>query len=260
MQSTIIIPANGTITLDIPALFFYVKNISITGGQFRLTASAENFEINEVMELGSKISFLPSVVSSWVLTNIQGAQLTITLKTGLVYYEDESVIGSVAVTNKPSVNLNDTTESMMAKGTWTAPASELPFLALHNPVGSGVVLFVEKVSRGSVASGVILSAFLSLVSTGLIAIGIDGYVSQKRKSSTVRGALFRADLSPAEVTTLRADVSSRTIFDELILEVGVPVLFDIENRGIAIQEGEYLYLSNSVVAGTVSYHIEYKAG
>jgi len=154
MSEIIIVPANGRVDFSIPAKFIHVQDVSIVGAVFTMVGHGDDLEIREEMGKGSKLSFLPEAVTDWEIINVTNTQLSITIKAGLVYYEEDTVVGDV---NSKIVNdlKNDKViagESfsafMLMAGTindFQDGIGNYAAAQLFNPVGSGRTLQISNI-------------------------------------------------------------------------------------------------------------------
>lgn len=165
MQEIFILPASGYITIDIPAKFFYVKDITTPGASIRVQATGQTFDIDEVLGKGAKLSFLPEVVNTWFITNQSAIQQTVILKLGLVYYEEDSIVGDIDAL----VRFDDLTsdKNEFCAGSVSAGAGALYQMnALVNPAGSNKNFLITNLSLQSDHGTVKLTSRAGLPSYG----------------------------------------------------------------------------------------------
>jgi len=143
MPEIVVVPANSSVEYGFPARYLFVKDISIAGAIFTLKANGDSFSINEEMEKSSKISGLPETLTSWEFVNDTAVELTIIIKAGLVYYEEDKIVGDINSLTTPA-NKSIEGNQFIAGASQSPVVGQYSQIALNNPLSSGVEVVVSK--------------------------------------------------------------------------------------------------------------------
>jgi len=163
MKMVVTIPASATATIDAHARYVYLKDTNVRGGRVRFQGSASTFDVDEEMKKGSRISQLSETIYFWTVTNLEVVAQTITINTGMYFYDEDSSESEV-ITRDAERSLD---ENLYVHNVGVPSTNYL-----LNPAGSGLNILIEKLFYKTV-SAVVTDEFLGFARVVSIAGGVD---------------------------------------------------------------------------------------
>jgi hypothetical protein len=231
MSEIFTVPASGTFRTGFPAANLFVEELSIPDARFIIEGdvvmqNGDEFSFSEEVKKGSRLQF-PGVVYKWNFKNTSALPLTVTLKAGLIFYDEQRLVGDINALTRPE-NLTANGNRYFASDYYTASSGTYNQYGIYNPIGSGITAYINTMK--------IASSYQ--------------YVSIKKLDSTQWPLYFPSsfpmknkDIGGAAanvVTGVYQDIVTQgTLVSNLAVDTSGDLTdFDFGNSPIAISEGE----------------------
>jgi hypothetical protein len=246
-KQKIFVKANSFTRSGFSARHLFVKNINVSGAEFRVQYSVNGEQFEDELDKGASVAGLPDSISNWVFYNDTATDLIIDLKIGDTYYQKNELVGNIESVNTYK---NKTLEGNCFHGEQQFSAVAFGKIQLWNPADSGVNAVLDRFMFASFTSTYYAfsadTAALGALNAGTIfknKLGLVDTVANKLEIRTEDNAV-----SPASNIYTNGGLEAISGYEGAVLK-GLPYQFDLsikKEEPIILTPGTGISIGNSV--------------